>query len=67
MKERLSSCQGDGLIMLRSCVSADVEKEWLLQADKDPKRTSSSTMDCLKRNKGEVLPWLSVFCLKSVA
>lgn len=41
--------------------------EWLLQADNDPKCTSSSAMVSLKRNKGKVLPWLSVFCLKSVA
>lgn len=44
-----------------------MKREWLLQADNDPKRTSNSTMDCLKRNKGKVLPWLSVFCLKFVA
>lgn len=36
-----------------------MKRGWLLQQDNDPKHTSKSTMDYLKRRKLKVLPWPS--------
>ncbi len=37
----------------------DLKRTWVMQQDNDPKHTSKSTSECLKKNKIKVLEWPS--------
>lgn len=45
--------------LMQSVKKLKLKRGWLLQMDNDPKHTSKSTVDYIKRHKLKVLPWPS--------